>query len=333
MTYHLERTLSTKTNVLNESYVVDKAVLFPEKLWEALECDSLIFRWTKDGKGVVVDADLFENNVIETFPGLVQIAQFLNFRRQMRWYGFAWEQRSETQFVFFHPCFVRNNKDLAIRLTARKRPMTNETANSVPRRRGRPPRSESGKNEAGSTQTPLHKKRKYIRRKLVGSNRLANGVNVSSSSTGSKFVESNPASTTRENNGSQGSKLNVLVELEAIGIELMSLRRMLEWLCVKIANRVPLAEELFSLPSVITTDTFINEDILSESDANSQLSNIVLASGLPCPPPISDNDDLMTFGLNSFNTAEPVCSVNSQDSATDRILDANLEMDTTFDSL
>ena len=103
---------------------------FPQKLYAAVEDSgsppprgSPLIRWTDDGRAIAVDADDFERDVMRRHPGLVEIASFANFRRQMREYGFEWTYRDETRdYEFAHPAFRRDRPDmLADVLTRRKR--------------------------------------------------------------------------------------------------------------------------------------------------------------------------------------------------------------------
>ena len=292
MTYHLEQMLQAgKYDNYQANCNFDRNFLFPEKLWEALESDSDILKWTEDGKGVMVDSEKFEPEVMDQFPGLVQIAQFLNFRRQMRWYGFAWEQRTETCFIFYHPFFLRNRKELIGRVKARKRSLSASPSGYTPRRRGRPPirvnpnilvnlhNNGEAITDMNFNEQPIRKKRKYVRRKLIIN---SHSNNENGESQNCKITQNNGASSkhTEYNSasGSSESERSVMTELEAIGNELMTLRRTLEWLCLKIANKIPSSEELYSVPmqnlatdtSVCNNSTFIAID-MSIANANKMI--------------------------------------------------------------
>ena len=109
MTYHLERTTSLPTNLKLD---FDRKVRFPEKLWEALDDPSAFLHWAQDGKSLIADEKRFEDTVMKRYPGLVQIASFLNFRRQLREYGFDWTAHENNVYGFFHPEFVRGRLEL-----------------------------------------------------------------------------------------------------------------------------------------------------------------------------------------------------------------------------
>ena len=117
MTYHLERTFSLPTNIKME---FDRKIRFPEKLLEAMEDPSPILHWSSDGKAIVANEKLFEEKIMKRYPGLVQISSFLNFRRQLREYGFDWAVMQSGEFHFSHPCFLRDRPEL-IRGVATKR--------------------------------------------------------------------------------------------------------------------------------------------------------------------------------------------------------------------
>ena len=86
---------------------------FPNKLWDAISEDTGLISWSTDGCAITVDEEQFEEEVLDKLPGLVQIACFANFRRQLREYGFDWWEQNGTQNLHFqHPCFQRDRKDL-----------------------------------------------------------------------------------------------------------------------------------------------------------------------------------------------------------------------------
>lgn len=96
-------------------------IQFPTKLWEAINSPKHLISWSDDGLSVVVDDQNFEKNVMKTFPGLVQIPSFANFRRQMRWYGFSWRVDEDDFFVFEHPFFQIGREDLLEYVVTRRR--------------------------------------------------------------------------------------------------------------------------------------------------------------------------------------------------------------------
>ena len=108
---------------------------FPQKLFSVVDVPprAAVIRWTDDGRAIVVDAGDYEQRVMRQHPGLVEIASFANFRRQMREYGFDWSYDSETrEFEFAHPSFRRDRPDLLPDvLTRRKRRRRHAAASSA----------------------------------------------------------------------------------------------------------------------------------------------------------------------------------------------------------
>ena len=106
----------------------DRTKSFPEKLWDAVsDPHSDIISWSNDGKSIVVEDKLFVGEVMKQHPGLVQIASFTNFRRQLREYGFDWYINSKCEFEFSHPCFTRCRPELIRELQSRRKCNTGET--------------------------------------------------------------------------------------------------------------------------------------------------------------------------------------------------------------
>ena len=118
MTYHLERTFSLPTNLKMD---FDRKVRFPEKLWEVMEDPSPILHWSTDGTAIVANEQLFEDKVMKRYPGLVQISSFLNYRRQLREYGFDWAVVQNGEFQFSHPCFIRGREELIRGVTTKRK--------------------------------------------------------------------------------------------------------------------------------------------------------------------------------------------------------------------
>ena len=100
----------------------DRTKTFPEKLWAAVnDKQSDIISWSKDGKSIIVEDKLFVGEVMKFHPGLVQIASFTNFRRQLREYGFDWYINNKCEFEFSHPCFTRGRPELLRELQSRRK--------------------------------------------------------------------------------------------------------------------------------------------------------------------------------------------------------------------
>lgn len=85
-----------------------------------MEDPSPMLHWSGDGKAIVANEKQFEEKIMKRYPGLVQISSFLNFRRQLREYGFDWAVMQSGEFHFSHPCFTRGRPEL-IRGVATKR--------------------------------------------------------------------------------------------------------------------------------------------------------------------------------------------------------------------
>ena len=97
---------------------------FPEKLWRAADAESDLIQWTNDGTSIAVNAERFETEVFRTYPNLVRIASFQNFRRQMREYGFRWSHSNNkfpAIYYFSHPFFGRSCPELLSKVTTRRK--------------------------------------------------------------------------------------------------------------------------------------------------------------------------------------------------------------------
>lgn len=95
---------------------------FPEKLYDVAN-DGYLVKWNGCGTGVQVeDADLFENEVMNCYPGFLQIATFANFRRLFREYSFNWKLLDDDcTLEFSHPCFVYGYRDDVSEVRTRKK--------------------------------------------------------------------------------------------------------------------------------------------------------------------------------------------------------------------
>ncbi len=83
----------------------------------------MYFRWSEDGCSIVTHEVRFVNEVLTDLPGLVQIASFANFRRQLREYSFEWRNNSDIsgEYVFSHPYFIRGRRDLLQQILTRRK--------------------------------------------------------------------------------------------------------------------------------------------------------------------------------------------------------------------
>lgn len=95
---------------------------FPEKLYDVAN-DGYLVKWNGCGTGVqVADPDLFENVVMSIYPGFLQIASFVNFRRLFREYSFHWKLLDDDcTLEFSHPCFVYGYRDAVSEVRTRKK--------------------------------------------------------------------------------------------------------------------------------------------------------------------------------------------------------------------
>ena len=120
MAFHMERMRkkSSQGGSSNESGTVGEnspqpdLVRFPTKLFMAANSQNDLIRWSDDGRSIIVDDGQFESEVMTVFPGLVQIASFPNFRRQLREYSFNWSINIDSEFEFCHPYFLKGREDI-----------------------------------------------------------------------------------------------------------------------------------------------------------------------------------------------------------------------------
>ncbi|KAK3100314.1 hypothetical protein FSP39_018068 [Pinctada imbricata] len=94
---------------------------FPEKLYDVAN-DGYLVSWNGPGTAVCANEEEFEENVMDCYPGFVQISSFANFRRLFREYGFDWSFDSEQNvFEFSHCCFVYGKRDLLENIQTRRK--------------------------------------------------------------------------------------------------------------------------------------------------------------------------------------------------------------------
>ena len=118
MTYHMEQ-VPLKKSPAGE---VEHRITFPHKLWDAVNEDSGLLKWSMSNNSFLVNEDRFEKLVMRTHPGLVQIPTFTNFRRQLRWYCFDWNCLNDLgDFEFSHPSFEKGNPELLDGVLTRRR--------------------------------------------------------------------------------------------------------------------------------------------------------------------------------------------------------------------
>lgn len=97
---------------------------FPSKLYDVCN-DGYLIRWNRNGSVSVPDEDAFEANVMDLYPGFLQIPSFVNFRRLFREYGFEWVINQDNILEFSHPLFVRGRKQLLPEIKTRRKSFQN----------------------------------------------------------------------------------------------------------------------------------------------------------------------------------------------------------------
>ena len=93
---------------------------FPSKLYDVCN-DGYLIKWNRNGSVSVTDEADFEAQVMEIYPGFLQIPSFLNFRRLFREYGFEWVINQDNVLEFSHPLFVRGRKQLLSDIKTRRK--------------------------------------------------------------------------------------------------------------------------------------------------------------------------------------------------------------------
>ncbi|RUS72145.1 hypothetical protein EGW08_020087 [Elysia chlorotica] len=89
--------------------------------------DGIIIRWADDNNGIIVQEKEFEQNVMQMYPGFVQVDAFHNLRRLFRDYNFKFRilQRKSScpglVLEFRHPNFSRENFDQLSQVKKRQR--------------------------------------------------------------------------------------------------------------------------------------------------------------------------------------------------------------------
>ena len=93
---------------------------FPSKLYDVCN-DGYLMRWNRNGSVSVPNEAAFEAEVMELYPGFLQIASFVNLRRLFREYGFDWAITQDNVVEFSHPLFVRGRKQLLPDIKTRRK--------------------------------------------------------------------------------------------------------------------------------------------------------------------------------------------------------------------
>ena len=93
---------------------------FPSKLYDVCN-DGYLMRWNRNGSVSVPNEEAFETEVMELYPGFLQIPSFVNLRRLFREYGFDWVVTQDNIVEFSHPLFVRGRKQLLTEIKTRRR--------------------------------------------------------------------------------------------------------------------------------------------------------------------------------------------------------------------
>ena len=89
--------------------------------------DGVLITWTNDSSGLIVQEREFEENVMQMYPGFVQVETFHNLRRLFRDYSFKFRilQRKRSShglsIEFRHPSFSRNSYDQLPQVKKRQR--------------------------------------------------------------------------------------------------------------------------------------------------------------------------------------------------------------------
>ena len=100
---------------------------FPKKLMTVAN-DGILIKWSDDNSGIIVQEKEFERNVMQMYPGFVQVETFHNLRRLFRDYNFKFRilqrKRSSSGMVleFRHQSFSRDNFDQLSHVKKRQRP-------------------------------------------------------------------------------------------------------------------------------------------------------------------------------------------------------------------
>ena len=93
---------------------------FPAKLYDVCN-DGHLVKWNRNGSISVIDEEAFEKQVMDLYPGFLQIPNFLNFRRLFREYGFEWVINQDDILEFSHPLFVRGRRQLLPDIRTRRK--------------------------------------------------------------------------------------------------------------------------------------------------------------------------------------------------------------------
>lgn len=110
---------------------------FPVKLWDVVDDDSnTIFTWSSDGFSFYVDDNKYEQEIMERYPGFVQISSFANLRRLLREYSFDWQSNDTGEFQFSHPAFKRGERETIFNIRTKRKAIQAAIGQPIkPRRR------------------------------------------------------------------------------------------------------------------------------------------------------------------------------------------------------
>lgn len=110
---------------------------FPVKLWDVVDDDSSdIFTWSSDGLSFFVDDSKYEQDIMDKYPGFVQISSFANLRRLLREYSFDWQSNDTGEFQFSHPSFQRGKREEIFNIRTKRKAIQVAIGQPVkPRRR------------------------------------------------------------------------------------------------------------------------------------------------------------------------------------------------------
>ena len=100
--------------------ILDFKSQFPEKLYDVAN-DGHLVHWNRNGSVTLTCEDDFEQNVMQWYPGFLQIPSILNFKRLFREYGFDREIGPNGCLEWSHPLFVRGRRDLVKGIRTRRK--------------------------------------------------------------------------------------------------------------------------------------------------------------------------------------------------------------------
>lgn len=110
--------------------ILDFKCQFPEKLYDVAN-DGHLVHWNRNGSVSVTSEEEFEQNVMDWYPGFLQISSFLNFKRLFREYGFDRDIGQNGNIEWSHPLFVRGRRDFVKEIKTRRKSFRNPKRDPV----------------------------------------------------------------------------------------------------------------------------------------------------------------------------------------------------------